>query len=1140
MFRSKVRFAGPSRAWTLCVLLFACRVVAAAPSPRTLTFEERVAAQEAVDRVYYRHQVDATKPFEAVMPRASLEAKVRTVLEQSAALEAYWGTSVTDEMLQREMERMAADTRMPERLQEMFAALGNDAFLVKECLARATLVDRLARNFFTGDRELHAQARAHAEELQRKLAAKEILVSVDRPERHVIELADDARRSEFPARVGEPSAVRETAEAFGFDVVIDETPRVTRVAHYAVPKMEWDTWWEGARRTLDAGLVTAVADVRSELPAPSHARAPRADGCDVDDTWDSEGLADLPEPRTAHSAVWTGSVMVIWGGRTNNNGSGYGLDTGGRYDPATDTWSATSRQGAPLRRSDHVAVWTGTEMIVWGGLIPTAGGYANDGARYNPVSDTWTPMTIVDAPQPRCLHTAVWTGSEMIVWGGEFGASYPSAGGRYNPATDKWTPTSTVGAPVGRDWPTSVWTGSSMIVWGGAFWNGTAFSYLNTGGRYDPASDTWTATSLTGAPAARNVHTAVWSGSRMIVWGGWNGTTTFGIGGRYDPITDSWTAVSTTNAPSGRRLFDAVWTGSQMIVFGGRGQNSETWNSGGRYDPVADTWLPTQLFNAPSQRSELTAVWTGTAMIVWGGQWQTRLDTGGRYNPATNTWTPTAVTPPIDARFGHTAVWTGNTMIVWGGQDSFNTPLNTGARFDPALDTWSPTTIVHAPATRYSHTAVWTGDEMIVWGGTVPPLLDTGGRYNPLTNSWIWTSTIAAPLARIQHKAFWTGSRMLVWGGLNNVSLASGALYDPVSDTWTPTSSTNAPTARHTFVATWSGTEMIVWSGFNSSSQTYLDTGSRYNPGTDSWTAISTTGAPTARGAASAVWAGSKMIVWGGVRSGTLFATGGAYDPVADTWTATATAGAPAPRWTHTMVWTGHVMIVWGGSSGFGLSSGGRYNPATNTWAATSLTHVPSDRMDHSAVWTGDSMIVWGGHTDDTAPVRSGGRYRLAPVVDDDLDGISVCAGDCDDTAASVHPGAQELCNGIDDNCDQLTDNGITAPTGVPALIEAKSGGSSQLSWSAVVGATRYDVVGGSLTALRAGAGNFTSSTTGCLGAYATPVTVEDAAVPDPGDGTWHLVRPVNACGGIGSYNDGASQPVSRDGGINASPWSCP
>ena len=45
-------------------------------------------------------------------------------------------------------------------------------------------------------------------------------------------------------------------------------------------------------------------------------------------------------------------------------------------------------------------------------------------------------------------HTAVWTGSEMIVWGGfDSGTSYLNTGGRYNPSTDSWTATSTTNAP---------------------------------------------------------------------------------------------------------------------------------------------------------------------------------------------------------------------------------------------------------------------------------------------------------------------------------------------------------------------------------------------------------------------------------------------------------------------------------------------------------------------------------------------------------------------------------------------------------------------------------------------------------------------------------------------------------------------
>jgi len=131
-------------------------------------------------------------------------------------------------------------------------------------------------------------------------------------------------------------------------------------------------------------------------------------------------------------------------------------------------------------------------MIIWGGND-------NTGGRYNPATDTWTPTSTLNAPRAtrttdvptaRFGHTAVWTGSEMIIWGGN-----DNTGGRYNPATDTWTPTSTLNAPRGRARHTAVWTGSEMIVRGGASPD------TNTGGRYDPNTDTWSSTNVTNAPS---------------------------------------------------------------------------------------------------------------------------------------------------------------------------------------------------------------------------------------------------------------------------------------------------------------------------------------------------------------------------------------------------------------------------------------------------------------------------------------------------------------------------------------------------------------------------------------------------------------------------------------------------------------
>ena len=308
--------------------------------------------------------------------------------------------------------------------------------------------------------------------------------------------------------------------------------------------------------------------------------------------------------------------MIVWGGFDDFNFVNF--EHGGRYNPNTNTWTATSTNNVPEARENHTAVWTGTEMIVWAGFNEEFFESLNTGGRYNPNTDSWT-ATSTFAPDPRQLHTAVWTGSEMIVWGGEDFSQPFDTGGRYNPGTNSWTGTSITNVPEARSSHTAVWTGAEMIVWGGT--GGFPFSGdLNTGGRYDPASNSWTPTNTYNVPQPRSSHTAIWTGSEMVVWGGIGQdvfSSMLNSGGRYDPATDSWTATNVADAPSPRDLHTAVWTGSEMIVWGGTG-DFINFNSGGRYNPGADSWIAMTSI-APYPRYLHTAIWTGTYMIVWGG-----------------------------------------------------------------------------------------------------------------------------------------------------------------------------------------------------------------------------------------------------------------------------------------------------------------------------------------------------------------------------------------------------------------------------------------------------------------------------------------------------------------------------------------
>ena len=895
----------------------------------SLTIEERVICQESIEKVYWKHRIwprdnpQPKPPFESVTNRETVRMKVEDMIRKSAALDYYWHRPITGEQIQAEMERMARQTRQPEVLRELWNGLNNDPALIAECLARPALIDRLIRNWYANDERFHNKNQKQA--------------SINLQYQHAI---------------------------------------------------SFEQWWEGAKSHFNIYPIVIAYDYK--LPSIA------VQGCEKD-TWRQTRLS--PDPRHLHAAVWTGAEMIIWGGNLTNGNT----NTGGKYNPATDTWVPTSTASAPTARIYQTAVWSGTEMIIWGGdyglsnisqgsnvwVLKVQPSYYNTGGRYNPVSDSWVPTSITNAPGARREHTAVWTGTEMIIWGGR-NTECLYDGGRYNPATDSWVPTSTASAPNLRRGHTAVWTGTEMIIWGGI-----NFGYLYDGGRYNPASNTWAPAGSYNFPEERAKHIAVWTGTEMIVWGGQNSTGYLNTGGRYNPVTNSWSTISSNSSPSPRTEATAVWTGTEMIVWGGCAINNCPTNTGGRYDPGTDSWIAASITNAPVSRNEHTAVWTGTEMIVWGGlPLASALSNGGRYDPVTDSWIPTSITDAPSKRTSHTAIWTGIEMIVWGGWDgNYNNSFSTGARYRPSTDSWTPTAITNAPTGRFDHKAIWTGTEMVIWGGWgSDSSLNTGGRYNPVSDSWTATSSANAPSGRYYHTAVWTGSDMIIWGGYNiNGICNTGGRYNPASDIWQPTTVLNAPTPRAEHSAIWTGTAMIIWGGYD---YDYLNTGGRYDPVNNTWTAISKNHAPSPRAGHIAVWIGSEMIVWGGYDYYTTYYrdclnTGAKYKAITNSWSPIATENAPAPRSTPTAVWTGNEIIVWGGQGIYqgGLDSGGRYFPWSDLWITTSGVNAPLGRNNHTAVWTGEEMIIWGGDTgsNDYNPVEyynSGGRYcTVSPVL---------------------------------------------------------------------------------------------------------------------------------------------------------------
>ncbi len=1027
-----------------------------------LDTERRVDACRAVERVLWERRIwpesnpGPKPPLESVLPESVLRAQVEDVLRKSEALETIWHRPIGDRELQAEIDRMVRGSRAPDTLEAMFDALGRDPVLIGEAVARPALVDRLIRSWYANDPRFHETERRRAE---RDLSAASSVddlariapryrvttwtqdVEAGRPAvRPAGTIAVDASRwSDLRAKLGGRPAgqigrLEETETAYTAAVVLSKGDRTLEVGVASWPKTTFESWWSVERDSHRA----ALPDLGSNEPALSIPAASRSIGTPicVDDSWIKTGTG-APLGRAWHAAVWTGTEMIVWGGLVQ---SGFGISndsrSGGRYDPATDTWSTISTIDSPDSGESPAAVWTGSRMIIWGGSDGGSTFYRSGGV-YDPVTDRWTPTTLANAPSARIPEVAVWTGSRMVIWGDAYAASAPGSGGTYDPLNDTWTATTLTDAPFTEAGQNAVWSGSEMIVWPGK--------------RYDPAADVWRPISSTGAPAHRDFAALAWIGSRMIAWGGTAFGQYLGDGGLYDPATDSWSAMTATNAPQGRAGAPSAWVANRFVVWGG--ENGA--NTGGRYDPATNTWTATTTVGAPDARVNASAVVAGNEMIVWGG-WASSdmVNTGARYNPLDDTWVPTRIgNASPQARSQHSAVWTGVEMIVWGGS-GYDDILADGGAYAPATDSWVPTSPVAAPSQRVGPVAVWTGASMLVWSGLdYNGPLNTGGRYDPIAHSWSAITTSGAPSAREVPSVVWTGTRMIVWGGYDgNLTLFDGGRYDPSGDSWLPVSGSGAPYPRVLHTAVWTGSSMIVWGG-EATGNVSLSSGGRYDPSTDSWTATTTTSAPSARYGHTAVWTGDRMLLWGGQDSAPL-GDGSSYDPVANAWTPLSSAGAPAARFRPSAIWTGNEMIVWGGYDGTDtLNSGGRYRPADGTWRSTSPSGAPDKRITQTAVWTGSKMLIWGGSRSDFYPAdvyNDGASYCSCVNWYPDADGdgygasggvISVCdgthpagtvvrGGDCNDGNAAIHPGvADATCDGVDDDCDgQIDEDYIAQP----------------------------------------------------------------------------------------------------------------
>jgi N-acetylneuraminic acid mutarotase len=211
----------------------------------------------------------------------------------------------------------------------------------------------------------------------------------------------------------------------------------------------------------------------------------------------------------------------------------------------------------------------------------------------------------------------VWTGRQVLTWGGGCCGEDAAGGAAYSPATNRWS--RLPAAPLaGRQQTAGVWTGRELIVAGGNNTDGKVFA---DAAAYNPASRAWRR--LPAMPEARTGATVTWNGREVLVVGGlgrFSGQARpYADGVAYSPASNAWRRLPAMD--TGRAGHTAICTGPQLLVWGGRTRAGGSWTAPPRglaYDRAANRWSP--LPRAPLRgRTSHVAVWTGSQMLIWGG-----------------------------------------------------------------------------------------------------------------------------------------------------------------------------------------------------------------------------------------------------------------------------------------------------------------------------------------------------------------------------------------------------------------------------------------------------------------------------------------------------------------------------------------
>jgi hypothetical protein len=325
--------------------------------------------------------------------------------------------------------------------------------------------------------------------------------------------------------------------------------------------------------------------------------------------------------RRDPAAVWSGRELIVWGGWAGNQAASQAFADGAAYNPETGRWRTLAP--APLSpRSAPAAVWTGREMVVWGGNDPARGRAGNallDGAAYNPVSDSWRRIASAPAGSARSFGKAVLAQGRMVVGGGQDPTSGPRTASLlvYDLARDRWQrlpgedPVYDLAA-TGREVAlATIDPGTGQLTF-------RSVDVSNGRSRLLPDFPVSTRPNTVGVERVG----LVWTGEELLAAVSADGRTWIAGLDAASPDATSWRLLATTAAghfhPAANVQFDPqlapmAWAGGRLLAFSPSSIEAFTPATGSL---ARWTRRPS---SSPFCGAGAAVAWTGTSLLGWGG-----------------------------------------------------------------------------------------------------------------------------------------------------------------------------------------------------------------------------------------------------------------------------------------------------------------------------------------------------------------------------------------------------------------------------------------------------------------------------------------------------------------------------------------